>query len=207
MGRERQRAKSQAARDKALDAALSLFSEQGYRATSMRQIADGAGISMGNVYYHFDSKEAIFETLLDRFWDRVLDPELRLNKVFEARAFPDDISGLADAIRDLVEENPSEMLLIYVDVIEFRGEHIHKFYVEMTRRYREYYGEALARKQADGEIGEVDPVFAVTLTIRFLVYYFTVERCFGLPDHMGMPTPQAIEELSRLLHRGLDPRS
>lgn len=43
-----------------LDAAAELFVTQGYDGTTLRQIADAAGIKAGSVYHHFDSKEALF---------------------------------------------------------------------------------------------------------------------------------------------------
>jgi AcrR family transcriptional regulator len=45
--------------------ALRLFTEQGYEATSLRQIADELGINKASLYYHFDSKEAILQSLFD----------------------------------------------------------------------------------------------------------------------------------------------
>lgn len=51
-----------------LDAALGLFEEVGYDATTMRAIAERAGVSVGNAYYYFDSKEH----LIQGFYDRVL---------------------------------------------------------------------------------------------------------------------------------------
>lgn len=50
-------------------AALRLFTEQGYAATSMRQIADELGINKASLYYHFDGKEAIVRSLLDQRGD------------------------------------------------------------------------------------------------------------------------------------------
>lgn len=44
-------------------AALSLFTERGYDATSMREIAEHIGITKAALYYHFDSKEAIILSL------------------------------------------------------------------------------------------------------------------------------------------------
>ncbi|MGC8856852.1 MAG: TetR/AcrR family transcriptional regulator, partial [Anaerolineae bacterium] len=46
------------------DAALTLFLEQGYHATSMRQIAERAGLALGGIYNHFSSKEEIFEAII-----------------------------------------------------------------------------------------------------------------------------------------------
>lgn len=49
-----------------LDAALGEFSERGYAATTMDDIARRCGLSKGGLYAHFASKDAIFEGLLHR---------------------------------------------------------------------------------------------------------------------------------------------
>src|SRR5215217_9712840 len=46
------------------DAAIRLFLEQGYHATSMRQIADRAELALGGIYNHFSSKDEIFEAII-----------------------------------------------------------------------------------------------------------------------------------------------
>src|SRR5206468_5542384 len=48
-----------------------LFAQKGYRATTVREIADAAGILSGSLYHHFDSKESIVEALLRDFLDRI----------------------------------------------------------------------------------------------------------------------------------------
>ena len=45
--------------------ALRLFTEQGYESTSLRQIADELGINKASLYYYFDSKEAILQSLFE----------------------------------------------------------------------------------------------------------------------------------------------
>jgi TetR/AcrR family transcriptional regulator, cholesterol catabolism regulator len=49
-----------------------LFSQKGYRATTVREIADAAGILSGSLYYHFDSKESIGDEILSGFLNAVL---------------------------------------------------------------------------------------------------------------------------------------
>jgi AcrR family transcriptional regulator len=48
-----------------------LFAERGYAHTTVREIADAAGILSGSLYHHFDSKESMIEALLRDFLDRV----------------------------------------------------------------------------------------------------------------------------------------
>jgi AcrR family transcriptional regulator len=49
-----------------------LFAQKGYRATTVREIADAAGILSGSLYHHFDSKESIGDEILSGFMNEVL---------------------------------------------------------------------------------------------------------------------------------------
>ncbi|WP_417610049.1 TetR/AcrR family transcriptional regulator [Owenweeksia hongkongensis] len=79
--------------EKILEAALQLFAEQGYAATSTSKVAKVAGVSEGLIFRHFKNKEglleAIFETVADRtkaiFADIVLstDPKEVISKALE----------------------------------------------------------------------------------------------------------------------------
>jgi len=60
-----QEERSERSRTQILESALKLFSHRGYGATSVRDIAEDAGLSKGNVYHHFSDKETIFRALLE----------------------------------------------------------------------------------------------------------------------------------------------
>lgn len=207
MPRAVQEAKSEASIAKALDVALRLFSSQGFGATSMRQIAAESGLSVGNLYHHFSNKEEIFQRLLEQYWERVQDPELRLVQLFAKADFPEDLEELARAIEEVVDDFAPYILLIYVDVIEFQGQHIRAYYEGMADRFEEMYGERLRERQKNGDFGEVNPMVAVMVAIRWFFYFFTVEKCFGAPMHFGMSKQKAVDEFVRLLRYGLLPRS
>ncbi|HEV2936910.1 MAG TPA: TetR/AcrR family transcriptional regulator [Streptosporangiaceae bacterium] len=49
-----------------------LFAQKGFRATTVREIADAAGILSGSLYHHFDSKESIGDEILSSFINDVL---------------------------------------------------------------------------------------------------------------------------------------
>jgi AcrR family transcriptional regulator len=206
MPRKRQEAKSEASVTAVLDAGLELFSTQGYRATSLRQIAERAGTSVGNIYHHFPNKDAIYQRLISRYWERLQDPDLPLNRLFAAARFPDDLEEMAAAIEQVVTDNAAHVLLIYVDVVEFQGEHIRTFYEGMARRFSSAYGKRFRERQAAGEFGDADPMMAVMVAVRWLFYFYTVEKCFGAPMHFGRTARQAVDGFIRLLRQGLLPR-
>src|SRR5262245_61298862 len=60
------REQAQARHDQILGAALSLFSHQGYAATSTKQIAQRVGITEGLLYHYFSTKLAILEEITQR---------------------------------------------------------------------------------------------------------------------------------------------
>jgi AcrR family transcriptional regulator len=188
---------------KVLEAGLRLFSSQGFGATSMRQIAAESGHSVGNLYHHFANKEEIFQRLIEQYWEEVLDPALPLNRIFARANFPDDLEEMAGAIEEVVDRFAPYILLIYVDVIEFQGQHIRSFYESMAGRFEAAFGERLRARQAAGEFGEVDPMVAVMVATRWFFYFYTVEKCFGAPTHFGMSPEKAVEEFIHLVRYGL----
>ena len=130
--------RSEQSRRQVLDAALQLFSHQGFRATAVREIADAAGVSTGNLYHHFPDKEAIFRTLLDEFSSIVESRRYPLTRALTTGNFPENLEQIGSAARDSVRQYRQYVALIYVDVIEFDGTHIRKFYTDLTKRYASY---------------------------------------------------------------------
>lgn len=88
--------------DQILDAALLVFSERGFGAARMDDIAERAGMSKGGLYAHFKSKEAIFEAVLQR----MLMPDLLFSEQVagsaRAGAAPGD-SSLAQTIDEFLD--------------------------------------------------------------------------------------------------------
>jgi len=74
-----------------------LFAEKGYRATTVREIADAAGILSGSLYHHFDSKESIGDEILSGFINDVLADErtwvIQLERGKEQGAFRADLDA------------------------------------------------------------------------------------------------------------------
>ncbi len=62
-----------------LDAALDVFSVEGYRGATLDQIAAQAGLSKPNILYYFSGKEEMHVTLLNRLMETWLDPLRQIN--------------------------------------------------------------------------------------------------------------------------------
>lgn len=71
--------------DHLLDAAQAVFAESGLRAASLRAIARRAGCDPALIYYHFDSKEALFKALLERRFPPVLRDLRRIGEPSDGR--------------------------------------------------------------------------------------------------------------------------
>jgi AcrR family transcriptional regulator len=194
---------SEHSRRQVLEAALRLFSHQGYRGTTMREIADEAGVSIGNCYHHFDEKEQIFRTLLDEFWAITESKRYPFTRALSSGKFPENLEQLGLAARDSVHEFRSYIALIYVDVIEFDGTHIQKFYGEMGQRYAKMFtGGGLQEIRARLRSG-VSPVSALLMTSRIFFNLFLLEILFNVPQPFGKDSMQIVREIADILRHGM----
>ena len=199
----KQELKSERSRRQILDAALELFSHRGYGATSVRDIADSAGVSTGNVYHHFTDKESIYNTIFEEYWSAISSPDFPFNKALASGIFPDNLEALGWAAEQSVRLYRKQIALIYVDVVEFDGQHIRRFYADMSQRF-EIFIDAHGRAEVERRLRPgVSPVAAVMLATRFFLNFFSVEILFGVKDHFGKATDQTIKEISDILRRGM----
>ena len=102
-------------------AAIQLFLEQGYHATSMRQIAEHSGLALGGIYNHFSSKEEIFEAIIvdqhpyKKILPLILEAQGETAEEFFGNAFRIIINELG--------EQPEFMNLMFIEIVEFKGKH------------------------------------------------------------------------------------
>ena len=103
------------------DAAVELFMKHGYHATSMRQIAERAGLALGGIYNHFAGKDELFEAIIvDKHPYKKILP-----LVLEAKG--DNVEEfLKNAMRVAMTElgkEPYYIKLMMIELVEFNGKH------------------------------------------------------------------------------------
>lgn len=87
-------------RERLLNSARLLFHQEGYRATSLGDIAKAADVPVGNVYYYFKSKEELASTIISR----------------QEKEFEDLFAWLSSK-----ESDPEKRLLGFVEFVEERA--------------------------------------------------------------------------------------
>ena len=80
------RSKNEVKRQQILDAAINLFTEQGYAATSMDHIAKNADVSKQTVYSHFGSKDELFSASIEYKCESLQILDLSLHNLSDPQA-------------------------------------------------------------------------------------------------------------------------
>jgi AcrR family transcriptional regulator len=101
-------------RDEILAIAAELFAERGFAATTVREIADSAGILSGSLYHHFDSKESMVEELLRTFLEEITHAYR-----VEAASGDDPVQVLRTLVRLAFESIGSRWATVSVMVNEY----------------------------------------------------------------------------------------
>ena len=98
-----------------LEAALEVFSSEGYRGATLDQIATTAGLSKPNVLYYFASKEAIYTELLSRLLETWLAPLVALDPEGEPI---EELLGYVSRKLEMSREYPRESRLFANEIVQ-----------------------------------------------------------------------------------------
>ncbi|HEU0294253.1 MAG TPA: TetR/AcrR family transcriptional regulator [Anaerolineales bacterium] len=103
------------------EAAIELIIEQGYHATSMRQIAERAHLALGGIYNHFKSKDEIFEAIIvDKHPYRKVLP---LILAAEGETMDEFLGNAARVVINELSSQPYYVKLLLIEIAEFNGAH------------------------------------------------------------------------------------
>jgi len=186
------------------EAARELFIKRGFHATSMRDIAQGADTSLGNLYNYYGTKEDILESIISKY-QKVIDSRLRaIFDEVEEPFRPESLARFGHMIRELVSAHSDFWLLMYIDVLEFENRHFRKMFeglaANLRRRFAPYFRELKDRGALyDG----VDPAVGFTAAYMQFFNYFLVEKLFGGNRHLGLSDDRVIEHLTEIFCRGI----
>ncbi|MBI5288086.1 MAG: TetR family transcriptional regulator [Chloroflexi bacterium] len=105
-------------RQQILDASLRLFSDRGFARTSVRDIAQAAGITDAAIYYHFDSKRDLFEALVEERGFNTALENLERAEVTESGFSPREaVVGLATSALEFIYQNKDVMKVLMLEAL------------------------------------------------------------------------------------------
>lgn len=160
-----------------MDAAYELFLEKGYAATSMRQIAERAGLALGGIYNHFPNKEAIFRELIHE-----RHPYHQVVPVMLNTPADDPETFVRKAARTMVDElgrRPDFLKLMMIELVEFNGRNMPQV---LERVIPEILPVIQKFSQQSGLLREMPPfIFFRAFIGLFFSYYITEMLIAGTP--------------------------
>ena len=150
-------------RDELLELAAAMFAERGLRATTVRDIADRAGILSGSLYHHFKSKEEMVDEVLRNFLDWLFD---RYQHVIDTEPNPlARLKGLFMASFDAIEHHHAEVVIYQDEAKRLSGQPRFAYIEELNRRQRKMWVDLLNQGIEQGYFA---PDINVDLVYRFI---------------------------------------
>lgn len=180
-----------------LRVAEEIFAHKGYAATTTREIAEAAGVTKGLLFYHFQTKQQLYLTVIENLIQSLTQlavPERRI----EGMDRLDHVRAFLEGWTDFQAEHPNAVKLLTRELMD-EG----KFHRMVTDNYiRPLYEFGIAFVKdgiAEGIFRDVDPFhFAQVLGASNAMYFMLLnfnERIAG----ESLRTPEAIERRKKAL--------
>ena len=181
-------------RTELLHIAGTLFAERGFRNTTVRDIADAAGILSGSLYHHFDSKEAMVDELLDTFQQQLFETFEEI--VASSRSPRAKLDAVVRASFEAIDQHHSEVAIFQNDASYLAGFDRFGYLAERNTRFEKLWRGVLEEGVRSGELrAELD----VDLVYRFLRDTVWVAVTWYRPGGALSATQVADQYLSILL--------
>lgn len=150
-------------RDELLGLAATMFAERGLRATTVRDIADAAGILSGSLYHHFASKEEMVDEVLRSFLDWLFE---RYQQIIDTEPNPlARLEGLFLASFDAIEHHHAEVVIYQDEAKRLSGQPRFAYIEELNIRQRTMWVDVLNQGIDEGYFR---PDIDVDLVYRFI---------------------------------------
>jgi TetR/AcrR family transcriptional regulator, cholesterol catabolism regulator len=150
-------------RDELLELAATMFAERGLRATTVRDIADSAGILSGSLYHHFSSKEEMVDELLRGFLDWLFD---RYQEIVATEPNPlERLRGLFMASFEAIEHRHAQVVIYQDEAKRLSGQPRFSYVEERNQEQRKMWVDVLNQGIEEGYFR---PDIDVDLVYRFI---------------------------------------
>ena len=173
-------------KNKILDVSIDLFSQRGFDAISVREIAREVGIRESSIYNHYKNKEAILDTVIEYFMSELAQsgpPEEEMEKLMETPETFFDVG--AKAFIERMSEPKTEKIWRIISIELYHNEKIRNFYKKVLLEEPIIIWEEIFTKMMEkGVIKPVDPkkmayeyfYFAIYLFFEYFILKYDAEK-------------------------------
>jgi TetR/AcrR family transcriptional regulator, cholesterol catabolism regulator len=135
-------------RDELLELAATMFAERGLRATTVRDIADSAGILSGSLYHHFSSKEEMVDEVLRGFLDWLF---IRYQEIVDTQPNPlERLKGLFMASFEAIEHRHAQVVIYQDEAKRLSGQQRFSYVEERNKEQRKMWMDVLNQGIEEG---------------------------------------------------------
>src|SRR3954470_22493915 len=128
-------------RNELLELAAAMFAERGLRATTVRDIADAAGILSGSLYHHFASKEEMVDEVLRNFLDALF---ARYQEIVDGEPNPLlRLQGVFIGSFEAIEKRHSQVVIYQDEAKRLATQPRFAYVEELNKRQRQMWVEVL----------------------------------------------------------------
>lgn len=150
-------------RDELLELAASMFAERGLRATTVRDIADSAGILSGSLYHHFASKEEMVDEVLRGFLDWLF---ARYQEIVDTEPNPlERLKGLFMTSFEAIEHRHAQVVIYQDEAKRLAGQERFSYVEKRNQEQRKMWLDLLNQGVDEGYFR---PDIDVDLVYRFI---------------------------------------
>jgi AcrR family transcriptional regulator len=166
--------KGERTRAEIVEAAHQLFVAQGYHGTSMRQIAQQAGIALGGIYNHFSGKEDIFGSVFIQ--NHPIMEMLPMIEAAQGNSIEELVHDAADKMLTAIHNNPDFLNLMFIEIVEFKSNHVREMFETTFQR-----GLQIVQRFAEvsGNLRPIPPHMLIRTFISMFFSYFLAENILG----------------------------
>ena len=174
-----------------INVAKQLFSEKGYAATGIREIAEKSGLSLGNFYNYFKNKEELFKHLIDP--DNIIKSLAAIPSMVN-EGFPGNFDKIIHEIKRVVDMNQELYKLIFIDLIEFGGTNTNIIMERILEFSNQVFNDEVKSRIVGSKIKAMDYPFYLKLFVTSILPLFLINNI--LPS---AKITYSDDEISRLI--------
>ena len=186
-----------------LEAALDVFSDFGFRGSTIDMIANRANLSKPNILYYFDNKEAIHITLLEKLLETWLEP---LHEINENSPPIDEICKYIEQKLNMARDFPRESKLFANEILQ-GAPHVLPELQGTLRALVEKKARIIKNWSKQGKIADIDPnhlFFSIWATTQHYAD-FDIQVQSVLNDETIDPFQSASPFLKKMFSTMLEP--